>query len=649
MNALARIDDDASNIAALLAIVPDQAPAIYAWATDLQRVADAPRSKRQAMLSQIAEERGIPSKTVAKKLTAYRQSGVAGLIDRTTVPALWETSKTDIGLSESDRELIKTWCETFQRKCEPALEAMLRSWRTQTLSAELLDRGLTVPETSTPLDPTTGYPRGWSLRNLMRYAPTQYELKAARIGRSAAKEHAPLVYTTRKNYYVGQFYVWDDIWHDQEVVDLDQKKRGRPLEFHGLDLASACKFTWGSRTRVETEFKHEGLKSSDFRFVLTAGLTGIGYHSTRGTTLLVEKATASIPEEVRRMLFDATNGMIRVADGGMEGAAAHGGQWAGRSKGNFRFKAALESLGNLIHNELAYLPAQVGMDRDHCPEEMNDGGRLIDPSTGKALTSFGRNKYTDSLLAAFSELMETAPERAQWIEWDRCTIQQFRLVCEEVYARINRRTKHDLEGWDERYVPDPLGGMRRMSPHEVFAPGRRALKPISIETTALLLGTSGGVERTVIGNKIAVHDGSISGDELRFNAVGVLPDREKFLTVVNPFDPSRLFCFDSKDRFVAVLPRIVSVDRSDIEAVHRAMGAAARNETQLLAPLVRRHNAKARLRAAKSAHNAAVLGNDTPADHAERERLADEAAPISDFIDPAPAESPAPLKPSDFL
>jgi hypothetical protein len=39
----------------------------------------------------------------------------------------------------------------------------------------------------------------------------------------------------------------------------------------------------------------------------------------------------------------------------------------GEGKGNPRFKAALESIRNLKHNELAALPGQTGMDRDDRP------------------------------------------------------------------------------------------------------------------------------------------------------------------------------------------------------------------------------------------------------------------------------------------
>jgi hypothetical protein len=102
--------------------------------------------------------------------------------------------------------------------------------------------------------------------------------------------------------------------------------------------------------------------------------------------------------ESSSLLAIASGGAIKVERGGMQGAAAHAGQYAGRSKGNFRIKAALESLGNLIHNEMAFLPGQTGKDRQHAPEQLhgllkhNDAlllGALADFRAARAMDSVG--------------------------------------------------------------------------------------------------------------------------------------------------------------------------------------------------------------------------------------------------------------------
>jgi hypothetical protein len=581
---------------------------------------EAQKKGRVAALQALADKHDVPFKTVAKKFYRYLECGFAGLIDRRAAgPEFWNVEER-IGLSHADQELVKTYCERYQRNNEAALDALRRAWK----KGEV--------ETDKPLDVQTGYPRGWSKRNLARYAPSEFELKAAREGRSAAAGHRPLVYTTRRDLYVGQYFLYDDIWHDHEVNLLATQQRGRPLEFHGLDLASGYKHCWGVRVRREVDGVHESLKTADFRFLLAGSLFTDGYHP-RGTTIVLEHGTTTIPEELQWLITRATNGAIKFELGGMQGAAAHAGQYAGRSKGNFRIKAALESLGNLIHNELAYLPGQTGKDRQHCPEEQH-----------------GLRKHNDALLLALSQL---PPERIEWIQWPLCSLQQFKVVLQELYARINARTEHDLEGWDERYVPDrATGRMRRMSPAEFWNQGRRALQTISPETAALIIGTANGKERQIRNGMIELKNSEISGDPLRFDA-HQLPPRGKYLTVLNPFDTRRLTCFDAKGRYVATLDRLQSVCRSNVQALHESCGRAAKIEAEMLAPLRRRAMGQAQKKRAMHLNNARAIDLTKPFTAEEkaistrdRTRLRAERGSIEDLM-PPPQLDPAEASPPD--
>lgn len=527
-------------------------------------------------LQALARRTGTPYSTLRAKLDKVRKSGWRSIVDRRLLgPDAWET-REDFGLSEQDQQLVKTYAERSQRDSsdDAALDALLRDWR----------KGLVA--STAKIDPRTGYPRGWSKRNLRRYLPTEFELKNARIGRSAAFGERRLVYTTRANLWVGSHYLFDDMWHDHFVNNLDQRKTGRPLEFHALDLYSANKFAYGTRVRTEEEGKMRGLKQADFRFLLAMVFGGTGY-SPRGTAILAEHGTAKVEDEIARLLYDETGGLVTLCESGMEGAAAAAHQYAGRSKGNFRLKAALETLGNLIHNELAMLPGQTGKDRDHRPEQLH-----------------GLLKANDALLEAIAFL---APERIEMLRWPLLTIQQFRAILEEVYARINARIKHDLEGWDALYVPDrTFGGMRRMSPAEVHRMGAGQLVRLTPAATSMILARDFGKELTVRGMRIEIVDGEVSGDVLRFDA-RALRDREKYLCVLNPYRAAHLTVFDARGRFVAELPRIYSVDRSDTEALHREMGAARAAEAEALQPFRSRHAAQARKMAADARHNAAVL------------------------------------------
>ena len=360
--------------------------------------------------------------------------------------------------------------------------------------------------------------------------------------------------------------------------------------------------------------KMEHLKEADMRFLLACVLGTHGY-SPRGTTLVVERGTAAIREDVERILHEESDGLIQVARGGMDGAAAAAHQYAGRAKGNFRFKAALETLGNLIHNELAALPGQTGMDRDHRPEQLH-----------------GLLKENDALLLAVSQL---PPGLAEQLRWPLLTIQQFRHLAGQIYARINSRSQHELEGWDTHYTPDPRTGlMRRLSPQEVWSPGARQLVRLRPESIALLLLQDQGIELTTRRQQFELRDAEISGDLLRFDA-RLLKDREKYLCVLNPYDPSALHVFDARGRFVTACPRIWAVDRGDLDAVHRECGAAAQAFTEAVKPYRERHSREARELAAARRHNAEILrrpASEKPVSQATAARIGRESGDIEDFL-----------------
>lgn len=562
---------------------PDQVDEILDWHKALEPIL-ATKKKRLMHLTLVASRFNVTPKTAIKKFYRFKQFGMAGLVDRRAAGSkFWEVDEK-IGLSFADRELVRTYCESNQRGNEAAIRALRHAWEIGAIT------------TTAPLDTDTGFPRGWSERNLARFAPNELELAAARQGRGATDAHRSLVYTTRKNLYVGQYYLFDDIWHDHYCNLLATRQTGRPLEFHGLDLASGYKMCWGMRLRREVAdgkggTKMESLKVEDFRFLLAGFLLSHGYNP-RGTTLVVEHATTQIDERVERLLAIASEGAITVERGGMQGAAIHAGQYAGRAKGNFRIKAALESLGNLMHNEFGFLLGQTGKDRQHSPEQL-----------------YGQLKHNDALLWALSQISE---QRAQWLQWEFCTLQQFQIIAAEIYARINARTNHDLEGWDERYVPcRQTGKMRRMSPLEFWRPGSRELRPIQPHVAAMIVGTDGGKERPVRKGEIAFSNSEISGDLLRFDA-RQLPPRASYLCVLNPFDTRTLTLFDAKNRYVATLQRINVPDRDRVDAVHQECGRAEKALMERLVPMRRRAMAQARAKAGRHRHNGNVLDTSRP-------------------------------------
>ena len=531
-------------------------------------------------------------------------------------------------------EYWRSLCQRNQRqKCKTMHRRLIAQWQRWIAG----DAKSAIPGYAEPpaADPNTGIPKGWAYRNLMNHKPTKFEQVAASVGRSAAADFRPKVFTTRVGLKVGQYFVFDDLWHDNKVNVIGQRGARRPLEFHALDLFSGCKFAWGMKPVLEDEVtgKMERLRESEMLFLVAHVLSAFGYRDD-GTVFLVEHGTATLREDLEQKLFDLTQGKVRVERSGIEGAAAFAGMYVGRGKGNFRFKAALESLGNLIHNELAdvlEVPGQTGSNsRLNPPEEL-----------------YGRERHNDQLLRAMAAL---PPERAALLRLPFLEFNQFRLIAEEIYRRINARTDHELEGWVEaglvaqefrlaadqpwlpmeRYLALPpanrnaidvllasdatLTRPRKLSPGEVFARDRGGMIQLPGHAVALLLATETPKEIRVLDDRlIEFTDSEIAPSELRFlarfeGATEMLQPGEKFAARVNPFDLSKLYLFDAKGGYLGACPAWEKVCKTDTAALHRQFGRVAKIESELLAPVAARGAALTRKRIEDAQWNAKVLG-----------------------------------------
>lgn len=485
--------------------------------------------------------------------------------------------------------------------------------------------GLSLPPTC------PGYPAGWSVRNLRRKLDTsRFRRKAQILGRTAAATHRPMVYTTRKGLWVGSHYQFDDMWHDFFVNELREKKPGRPLELFSHDLFSARKVRWGVRARTEDDTgKAQGLTMKMMRMVVAATMSLDGY-SPRGTVCIAEHGTAAFNEDMERLLYDATGGLVTVSRSGFTGDAAHWGHYHGPRRGNPRHKASLESSNNLVHNLTADLPGQTGPDRDRRPEQLT-----------------GLLKYNERLLAAYQAL---TPDRAAMLQFPILTMDQAMAVLSEIYAFLENDPDHDLEGWAEcghttteahllgRWLsqadllalPDGQSEMalaliqsgrvntrqRKLTRREVWNAGSADLLQVPGSVTCHLLGKDFAAERKVRDHMISFADLEVGPGLHRYEALvtddtgsqHLLKDGETYLATVNPFAPGALFVQDAKGRYLGQARKIDAVTRGDIDALHRALGRAAKTEHRLLQPLVERQSDEAKKKKAMHEHNAGVIG-----------------------------------------
>jgi hypothetical protein len=599
-----------------------------AWTREFGEVV-AGDGRLEDRLRRAADRMGVSYATARRRWDCALRCGWRGVVDgrrerlasMATVPtAFWEWCK---GLMEREN-----------RSSKQAWRKVLALWH----AGEPI-KGYDQP----PEAGVSGLPDGWSYRNFMRHAPSTYELKAARIGPAAAAADRPLVMTTRAGLQVGKVYMFDDMWHDVLVNFVGVAREAiRPLEMCCLDVASASKIMYGMLPRVKNEDStHRALSEREMRLLVVAVLTQCGYRPD-GTLLTVEHGTAAIRQrsEFASALDALTGGAVRVVRGGIQDASLVLGGWPGPKRGDFRLKAALESIHGLSHNALGLLPGQTG-----------SNSRVNKPEPLAGLVA-----YNNRLLRQVEQLpAERARAIVDKLSFPLMHWTDYCAAVSDVYRWLDARTLHDLEGWeangwtaqeyrldagDQRWLParnlaalpEPQreaalavirqpGCMRvrRLSPAEVWRGGRGELVTLRPEHVPVLLGPDMAEKKGLDRHRCFTIESQEfgGGDPLKFpaaqvrNVLGqdvVLDPRHMYKVFANPFDQSQLYVCDMDLRYIGVARRQVGVSRADLDAIHRAIGRAAADRAALDAPVRARQAAVADERAAMIGHNEAVLG-----------------------------------------
>lgn len=594
-----------------------------------------------AALSVQAQAAGVPLGTFRRKFYAWRDHGWRGLIPANSVPKFLINS-----CARLNQEFISEWrrrVENVQRRAmRQAHHQLLRDIRSgkpvgglphwAKLYAEDFP-GRAIPECC----PISWIPRGLTYSNLKRYAPSAFELRTARQGRRAASALRPLVLTTRVGLKVGQRYVFDDMWHDHKVnfFDCAQTAALRPLEFHCIDLASTRKVAWGIRPRrVREDGTHEQLQDREMRQLLCQVLCTIGYRP-EGTTLDVENGTAAINKNLEEIIDYITDGAVQVQRGGIDKRTLLKGAFAPRGVGNFRHKAALESLGNLYHNALADLPGQTGLSPAAQPED-----------------SYGRDQYNTALLKAVKSM---APERSAKLFFPVLEFNEFANLLMEVYERIDARTEHNLEGWGEAgyieqvFVPGPgidpipmsiilanqeqfhgaltlahsdptrFVAFRRLSPAAVWQRGCKELVTIPVIHAPAILGRNNACLAKVsrkyelwLTDQDTGRRTRYSPELRQFNSPfsNILPAGEEYLVYPIPGDNQAVIC-DVKGAPIGWVIQMAVASKADRQQLLAAHGQAEHIRAALESGYRARHAPDVAQIQDMRAYNAAILaGND---------------------------------------
>lgn len=564
----------------------------------------AAAERTRGMIPGATGRASLSAKSFARLYRAWRRDGWRALA------AEYATARARL-----PRAFVLHWQQIYvryriERGGTRAYDALLAEWNRWRRGAE----GATpIPGYDSPPEEfgTTGAPRGWSLRNLMRHLPERVVVDAIKKGRRAATSRAPAVLTTRKNLEPGQVFIFDDVWHDNLVAFPGQRRLVRPLELGAIDLASGCKVSYGLRPRVRDE-ANEGfvqLAAGDMAMLVADVLCNVGVHPD-GCLLCVEHGTAAITAAQEEFLLRASGGKIRVQRGGVDALSAFDGGFAGAPRGNSRFKAALESLHNLFHAHTSALPGYTGNSRTP-PEDAQ-----------------GEEAEFRRMIAA-AERMELPAEAVAKLSVGNLSWDEFTDAYARIVERVNARTEHALEGWEDRMITEVrltrdgewqradralLGDavfaaltsspsthrVRRASPLEVWrgGAGKLARIPFAALIDFVAPRKADGtldlpLRRMNAQRQFVLRGGAESAETLIFSAFVrdarghtlLLDEAREYKLILNPFRPDELLVLDANDVFVgSAFDRVARFAKNDADALAREAGIRRGQFARLLDP-----------------------------------------------------------------
>lgn len=612
----------------------------------LQQLANGALSKLEA-----AARLNVSRASLDRMIKAVREMGWAGLVPQYKGVG----STANAGLSAEFIDFWKLLVEGNQRKTAPAYRLLVRLWRAR--------QPFVFQEKS--FDCIPGYPgwpgwpnlpAGWGGkgRNLYRHKPSKLELTALRQGLGRAKQlHGTKTLGTRVGLWHLSHVAFDDIHLDLKAHLLESKKLIRPLQLGALDVLSGSRFAHGT---VPQLWRADGTKAmlteKDMRFLICCVLRYQGI-SARGTTWLGEHGTAVIRGHERDILKRAFGDTLKFGDSGMLGKVqAICGMGDGRGGGgNPNHKAWLESLHNLIHNELAFAPGQLGHGRD-APEFMG-----VIERHDEALLKLARRLPM--------EVMRSL--KLKTLEWHT----QLMPFINAVLTMIDRREDHNLEGWAELgfitrdyrlmaesaewinekrllEMPDVTRNAilaaaeadkrcwqpRKLSPHEVFQRGRAAGEIIQAPDSVIaeiLYQDMAEPRRLDHDGKFHIFNRELAASELEFDGRVTAPngrqsrlvDGETYEVVLSPFDAETLWIYSAtkaRGAFLGTCSLTARHNRADDEASKEAFKRSSHAMAERLAGTRRRNAHRTAAETARNRHNAGVIDRHTAAQQESTER-----------------------------
>lgn len=547
-------------------------------------------------------------------------------------------------LSKKFLQFVKGLYDENQRKFAPAHVELLTIWRTHHTSLGKLVKAIPGYKEWPVAEPDTDMPAGWHYTTLQRKVRDKFAEAITSEGRTAAARFRPQVPTTREHLKVGQRVFGDDQWYDVEVNFLGISRQSlRPLGLDLLDHCSGSFIAHGFRPRLRNEITgvQQSIRLEESKWMCVHWLTNIGFRNDTGSVMVHEHGTYNFSDEFKDLVRRLTQGAVDFDASGFTGNPAFAGQFEGQSKGNFKYKAPLESAYNLVRNRQAQLQGATGHDRKP-PEQL-----------------YGLKQYNDRLLKAWEAL---PPERRKLLTFPILDWHEFIFLALHFYDAIDTRTEHNLQGWQRlgyiaheyRLALDPNGWRpmeelamfsveqrnailalldtdpnfkqtRKLSPREVWNAHKHELTRLPDSLVGTLLGPADAKIATVTDEGyFRLQDQELDPEPILYLARlngELLPRGEEYLVFQNPFQPDRLIVHEKARArksdsgphasglggYIGTSKLWGREDVLDVDALQRRCGEVAKIEAAELAPIAKRGADLIRKRIERSSNNAAVL------------------------------------------
>lgn len=556
------------------------------------------------VLARLAAALGVSKQSASRLYYEYKKDPRWQVfIDGRTTPAV----RMETGGPNCAR--FKAWVQTMMENGQRTSSVMIKYIR-----ETLLHNTAVIP--GFEKHPGGFIPAGCSETSL-RMKIKKWQLDNVRRGLFANKQHQRAVRKTRAGLKPGMVYEFDDMWHDHVVAMEGQVVR--VLEFGVVDVASFCRVHWGHipalSRKTDTQEKKDNLTRAHFILFLAYLLRYIGYHKD-GVRLVMEHGTATLNEYQRGYLEAAVEGLEVVMGGFHDAEQKKLGGYADARHGNPDTKGRIERSHSGIHDMLAYLPGQVGKNR-----------QSIQAAT------YGRQKEQLTVERWRERLTEAGrPDLAAALQNHILTMQQFSEVLLVHYVGMNGDRNHKLEGWDantvveyqtapNQWMPADLMEVTpmmlemakanpamvrtaRLSPAEVWERGKGELVRIPLTVYVDMLGWVKDLTREVRvrGQGITIQDKWVSSDPMFFSNELYTPtgrrlmlgEGERVRVVFNPYCTEALVVLDERGGILGEVPAITPVQMGDKEALYEQIGRTAEVNARRLVEQQSRWHAETR-------------------------------------------------------